>query len=90
LPLLGYMLGIEAVDYCVYRMQKMNMNSFLDNVEGEIKNRLKVKLWAAVQAGNIEKSEAILNLLHKLLGKDKADPSENLINLLQSAFGSKP
>jgi hypothetical protein len=90
LPLLGYMLGVEAVDYCVYRMQKMNMNSFLDNVEGEIKNRLKVKLWAAVQAGNIEKSEAILNLLQKLLGKDKADPSESLINLLQSAFGSKP
>ena len=90
MPLLGYMLGPEAVDFCVYRMKKDSLGGFIAGLEEDIKNSLRIKLWAAVESGDVEKSSAILELLQKLTGKEKQESSSELLSILQAAFSPKP
>jgi len=87
LPLLGYMLGVEAIDYCIYRMEKSDFQTFLDNLDKSMKDQLRLKLWAHIQSGNVDRSEALLTLYKKLIGEDSpAQPTLDFSALLSKVL----
>jgi len=89
LPLLGYFLDVEAVDYCVYRLKRKDLTSFLTGLDQEIRDRLKLKLWTAIQGGDIERTETLVELYRKLTGQEEPQQNVNLVEVLSDLFGPK-